>query len=88
MFQSAPLLRGATLPPPCFVEQMRCFNPRPSCEGRLYRKCQYGSGEMFQSAPLLRGATNAETFVFAQQAFQSAPLLRGATPFLPAMLTR
>ena len=35
----------------------RCFNPRPSCEGRLQSVKVRNSGNTFQSTPLMRGAT-------------------------------
>ena len=35
----------------------RCFNPRPSCEGRQPAAREGGRRSMFQSTPLMRGAT-------------------------------
>ena len=35
-FQSTPLLRGATVRDLVVFPSFLCFNPRPSCEGRLY----------------------------------------------------
>ncbi len=57
MFQSAPLMRGATKPPATLKPPLACFNPRPSCEGRLASVRRYLPAWEFQSAPLMRGAT-------------------------------
>ncbi len=51
----APLARGdgtASMP----RSRLRCFNPRPSCEGRSATEHRVRVHDLFQSAPLLRGA--------------------------------
>ncbi len=63
---------GCTAPSPC-------FNPRPSCEGRLRAKmCSYPRPR-FQSTPLMRGATEAVLAVAAPDEHVSihAPHARG-----------
>ena len=57
IFQSTLLMRGAT----CLSSRCRCcrpdFNPRSSCEERLYRHTRLGVRKKFQSTLLMRGAT-------------------------------
>ncbi len=79
MFQSAPLMRGATSATPLRNPGSRCFNPRPSCEGRQMLSRWFINDTMFQSAPLMRGATAPHCYDLRRNQFQSAPLMRGAT---------
>ena len=81
VFQSAPLLRGATL----LHRQQRvwppCFNPRPSCEGRRPQDYFNHLASVFQSAPLLRGATGLFKAVQKERYVSiRAPLARGDRP--------
>ena len=56
-----------------------CFNPRPSCEGRLIPKTIANQIIKFQSTPLMRGATRVTSPPAGTDGFQSTPLMRGAT---------
>ena len=56
-----------------------CFNPRPSCEGRLIPKTIADQIIKFQSTPLMRGATRVTSPPAGTDGFQSTPLMRGAT---------
>ncbi len=58
VFQSAPLLRGATVNTETMTAAEISFNPRPSCEGRPTHGRSCKARPTFQSAPLLRGATS------------------------------
>ena len=60
-FQSTPLMRGATFTCPLDFRHLKCFNPRPSCEGRLCRSRYTPRPLLFQSTPLMRGATAGMT---------------------------
>ncbi len=81
----APLARGdRNHPSEC--ERWRCFNPRPSCEGRSKVTGHDAIAEEFQSAPLLRGAILGPAETPNEVMFQSAPLLRGAISEIPRRL--
>ena len=57
MFQSTPLMRGATCGYRRCGQWLACFNPRPSCEGRPVKTTKGFTLIQFQSTPLMRGAT-------------------------------
>ena len=100
-FQSTPLMRGATIYQVSEEYQLMvsihaphargdlsrtqlspvfsCFNPRPSCEGRLPWTALSVSAIRFQSTPLMRGATSLITLSASSWLFQYTPLMRGAT---------
>ena len=59
---------------------IRCFNPRPSCEGRRVHPVVFPEPDVFQSAPLLRGATSVTlSAVDSEVVSIRAPLARGDT---------
>ena len=77
-FQPTPLMRGATDHGTAAACRRRCFNPRPSCEGRLQRLCEHRLQLVSTHAPHARGdcgLVNLATFF----SFQPTPLMRGAT---------
>ena len=78
LFQSTPLMRGATEHKPATI-QISYFNPRPSCEGRRISRAMAGNATAFQSTPLMRGATDTRQQAGKHMIFQSTPLMRGAT---------
>ena len=55
------------------------FNPRTSCEVRLYYHHHHLNRGLFQSTHLMRGATNISTNNLFTTTFQSTHLMRGAT---------
>ena len=57
VFQSTPLMRGATQSIQSLDLLCYYFNPRSSCEGRLSVWCSTPPRPAFQSTPLMRGAT-------------------------------
>ena len=57
LFQSTPLMRGATSACRSRTRRGCRFNPRPSCEGRPLSRNACMAGVRFQSTPLMRGAT-------------------------------
>ncbi len=75
----APLARGdAKSQPACWMPC--CFNPRPSCEGRLTFSSANGRTVEFQSAPLLRGAIILDGKIYIHSTVSiRAPLARGDT---------
>ena len=85
VFQSTPLMRGATPQTVKCRSSQGCFNPRPSCEGRPGENADISTDGLFQSTPLMRGATSTARRKPGNKRFQSTPLMRGAT-FTPAPL--
>ena len=79
IFQSTPLIRGATAVPRARRTWRGYFNPRPSYEGRHCIVAMSVDGEKFQSTPLIRGATMPRRNSARNGVFQSTPLIRGAT---------
>ena len=59
LFQSTPLMRGATQRSVLLDRPGEYFNPRPSCEGRQWHLKSTNIQKIFQSTPLMRGATEA-----------------------------
>ena len=55
LFQSTPLMRGATQASASRARSCRSFNPRPSCEGRLDGAGRYLCGGVSIHAPHARG---------------------------------
>ena len=79
-FQSTLLMRGATLGPMIFSDSiLSYFNPRSSCEERLYSSLDAVLIAQFQSTLLMRGATIGRALVSPTTLFQSTLLMRGAT---------
>ncbi len=81
LFQSTPLIRGATRPGTATRATRIHFNPRPSYEGRLKGFFKDAAKMMkFQSTPLIRGATRARHRRQAAQRISiHAPHTRGDT---------
>ena len=101
LFQSAPLLRGATIGEVYLLfvfcvsiraplargdhRQFRLlrlrirFNPRPSCEGRLWPGDGGAGADGFNPRPSCEGRPRQFCHHLPRAGFQSAPLLRGAT---------
>ncbi len=75
----APLARGDPIHHRC-RRIPRCFNPRPSREGRSLATPARPPDLRFQSAPLSRGAIFHAGHGGNCRTFQSAPLSRGAMP--------
>ena len=78
-FQSTLLMRGATTAWRSHCSPSRNFNPRSSCEERLYRLRFNWNDTSFQSTLLMRGATYAILCTALSKVFQSTLLMRGAT---------
>ena len=78
MFQSTPLMRGATCGYRRCGQWLACFNPRPSCEGRPVKTTKGFTLIQFQSTPLMRGATrDANLAKSASEVSIHAPHARG-----------
>ena len=60
LFQSTPLIRGATRYINTIYHCCTYFNPRPSYEGRHHLLGEHDRLVIFQSTPLIRGATGVE----------------------------
>ena len=78
-------MRGATLDARGGVWRPTNFNPRSSCEERLFRHCNRRNQIIFQSTLLMRGATYYLDPEVAEMAFQSTLLMRGATVSLSSI---
>ncbi len=74
----APRARG-DLREPFGRPPLKCFNSRPSCEGRRFPKRLTAVDNVFQFTPLVRGATLSTTSQHGARKFQFTPLVRGAT---------
>ena len=73
-------MRGATTAWRSHCSPSRNFNPRSSCEERLYRLRFNWNDTSFQSTLLMRGATSLSYLLMSAVArFQSTLLMRGAT---------
>ena len=79
VFQSTPLLRGATVPVATGAVKTMSFNPRPSCEGRHDTELVPGKSTGFNPRPSCEGRHWTASFAQSREMFQSTPLLRGAT---------
>ena len=62
-----------------------CFNPLPSCEGRLIRIYSISDTVLLQSTSLLRGKTSSNSSITFSLLLQSTSLLRGKTARCPGL---
>jgi len=85
MFQSTPLLRGATEEVVMVKVEYQGFNPRPSCEGRRARRSRGWRKNRFNPRPSCEGRRGVRLNAHVGRWFQSTPLLRGATYWLKAI---
>ncbi len=80
IFQSTPLIRGATLKKAKKSSIAKSFQSTPLIRGATPLELEYLPTGQFQSTPLIRGATGGKPNVgTGETAFQSTPLIRGAT---------
>ncbi len=80
LFQSTPLMRGATSVGRAPPTLSRCFNPRPSCEGRPHGYIHLRVVvPRFNPRPSCEGRLTATANLVFPYLFQSTPLMRGAT---------
>ncbi len=61
------------------MAEWRCFNPRPSCEGRPRASFPLSLIRRFNPRPSCEGRRSPDGLISRGGEFQSAPLLRGAT---------
>ena len=87
MFQSTPLMRGATSNH-WMAPYPTGFQSTPLMRGATYSLVAWIAYWLFQSTPLMRGATEQISELQEAIAFQSTPLMRGATRSRPRRRTR
>ena len=85
LLQSTSLLRGKTLSELIGSVQMQCFNPLPSCEGRLLVIHAETQPICFNPLPSCEGRRQDDVSVMRWRMLQSTSLLRGKT-ILPSIV--